>query len=53
MIQNILITPSEHPDICKEYEYVEVKQHKDIGKTIREYRKNGWHLHTYQATASS
>ena len=33
----------------KEYECVEVKQHKDVGKTIAEYQKNGWHLHTYQA----
>ena len=33
----------------KEYECVEVKHHKDVGKTIAEYQKNGWHLHTYQA----
>ena len=33
----------------KEYECVEVKNHKDVGKTIEEYQKNGWHLHTYQA----
>ena len=37
----------------KEYECVEVKQHKDVGKTIAEYQKNGWHLHTYQATGLS
>ena len=37
----------------KEYECVEVKQHKDVGKTIAEYQKNGWHLHTYQAAGSS
>ena len=35
----------------KEYECVEVKHHKDVGKTIAEYQKNGWHLHTYQAAA--
>ena len=37
----------------KEYECVEVKQHKDVGKTIAEYQKNGWHLHTYQVAGLS
>ena len=37
----------------KEYECVEVKQHMDVGKTIAEYQKNGWHLHTYQAAGLS
>ena len=37
----------------KEYECVEVKQHNDVGKTIAEYQKNGWHLHTYQAAGLS
>ena len=37
----------------QEYECVEVKQHKDVGKTIAEYQKNGWHLHTYQAAGLS
>ena len=37
----------------KEYECVEVLQHKDIGKTIAEYQKNGWYLHTYQAAGLS
>jgi hypothetical protein len=32
----------------KDYECVEVKHHKDIGKTIEEYERNGWRLHTYQ-----
>lgn len=34
----------------KEYECVEVGHHRDVGKTIREWLENGWHLHTYQAT---
>ncbi|MGD8565867.1 MAG: hypothetical protein PVF96_05925 [Candidatus Bathyarchaeota archaeon] len=34
----------------KEYTCVEVKHHKDIGEVIRDFAKNGWHLHTYQAT---
>jgi len=34
----------------KEYECVEVKHHKDVGKTIEEWQKKGWRLHTYQAT---
>jgi hypothetical protein len=32
----------------KKYECVEVKNHKDIGVTIEEYQREGWHLHTYQ-----
>jgi hypothetical protein len=34
----------------KEYECVEVKHHNDVGRTIKEWQKNGWRLHTYQAT---
>jgi len=34
----------------KEYECVEVKHHKDVGKTIMEWQKKGWRLHIYQAT---
>jgi len=36
----------------KEYECVEVKHHNDVGKTIKEWQKNGWRLHTYQATGT-
>jgi hypothetical protein len=32
----------------KHYECVEVKHHKDVAKTIEEYERNGWRLHTYQ-----
>ena len=32
----------------KDYRCVEVKHHKDVGKTIEEYERNGWRLHTYQ-----
>ena len=34
----------------KEYECVEVNHHKDIGKTIEDWQKKEWRLHTYQAT---
>jgi hypothetical protein len=34
----------------KEWECVITYDHKDIAKTIREMQKNGWLLHTYQAT---
>jgi len=34
----------------KEYECVQVGHHKDIGKTIEEWQKKAWRLHTYQAT---
>jgi hypothetical protein len=33
----------------KEYQYVEVKDHEDVGKTIEQWQKNGWRFHTYQA----
>jgi hypothetical protein len=36
----------------KEYECVEVKHHNDVGRTIKEWQKNGWRLHTYQATGT-
>ena len=31
----------------KEYECVRVGHHKDVGKTIGEWQKDGWRLHTY------
>jgi len=34
----------------KEYVCVEVGHHKNVGKTIEEYQRNGWRLHTYQAS---
>jgi len=34
----------------KEYMCVEVKHHKNVGKTIGESQRNGWRLHTYQVT---
>jgi hypothetical protein len=33
----------------KEYTCVQVGHHKNIGKTIEEWQRNGWRLHTYQA----
>ncbi len=33
----------------KEYECVEVSHHKDVGKVIEEWQRNGWRLRTYQA----
>jgi hypothetical protein len=37
----------------KDWECVEVKNHKDVGKTIKEWEENGWHLHTYSAAGSA
>jgi hypothetical protein len=34
----------------KEWECVQVVHHKKIGKAIEEYEREGWSLHTYQAT---
>jgi hypothetical protein len=36
-------------NVLKEYECVEVSHHKDVGKVIEEWQRNGWRLHTYQA----
>jgi hypothetical protein len=33
----------------KEWECIELGNLKDIGRTIMEWEKNGWKLHTYQA----
>ena len=33
----------------KEYVCVEASHHKDVGKTIEEYERNGWRFLTYQA----
>jgi hypothetical protein len=37
----------------KIWECVQVGHHTDIGKTIEEYQKEGWRLHTYQAAGLS
>ena len=37
----------------KEYECVQVGYHKDVGKTIEEWQKKAWRLHSYQATRLS
>ena len=37
----------------KEWDCVEVKHHRDIGKTIVEYQGKGWRLHTYQTAGMS
>lgn len=37
-------------DFDFEYVCVQVNHHKNIAKTIAEYQKEGWRLHTYQAT---
>ena len=34
----------------KKFECVQVDNHKDIGRTIEKWQKDGWRLHTYQAT---
>lgn len=32
----------------KEWECAQVDNHKDVGKTIEQWQRNGWHLYTYQ-----
>ncbi len=31
----------------KEYECVQVKHHKEVGKAIQQMQEQGWRLHTY------
>jgi hypothetical protein len=37
----------------KEWQCVLVSNHKDVGKTIEEYEKNGWRLHTYACAGNA
>ncbi len=32
----------------KEWQCVQVDSHRDVGKTIEQWQRNGWRLHTYQ-----
>lgn len=34
----------------RKWECVEVGHHRTVGKTIEEWQRDGWRLHTYQAT---
>lgn len=34
----------------KEYDCVQVSRHEDVGKTIGEWQKKGWRLHSYQTS---
>jgi hypothetical protein len=36
--------------LLKEWECEEVKNHKDIGKTIMQRQEKGWHLQFYQTS---
>ena len=37
----------------KDWECVEVKNHKDVGKTIKAWEEKGWRLHTYSTAGSA
>jgi hypothetical protein len=37
----------------KEWTCVQVGHHKNIAEVIEEYQRNGWSLHTYQATGQA
>jgi hypothetical protein len=34
-------------DFLKEWECVQVGDHKNVGKVIKEWQEKGWHVHTY------
>jgi len=46
-------TKEEGDSYLKEWERVQVGHRKNIGKTIEEWQKNGWRVHTYQATGQA
>jgi hypothetical protein len=33
--------------VLKSWECVQVNHHKDVGRTIESWQRNGWQLHTY------
>jgi hypothetical protein len=37
----------------KEWHCIQVNNHEDVGKTIEEWQKNGWNLHTYSTAGSA
>jgi hypothetical protein len=37
----------------KEWKCVEVGHHRNVGKTIEDYEKDGWCFRTYQATGQA
>lgn len=36
----------------REWECVQVNHHKDVGKTIEEWQRNGWRLHSYEVVGT-
>jgi len=36
-----------------EWQCILVSNHKDVGKTIGEWEKNGWRLHTYACAGNA
>ena len=38
--------------MMKEWSCVQVGHHKDIGKTIQTWEKNGWSLRSYEAVGT-
>ncbi|MDH5783535.1 MAG: hypothetical protein OEZ35_07745 [Candidatus Bathyarchaeota archaeon] len=37
----------------KEWKCVQIGHHKNVAKAIEKYQKEGWRLHTYQATGQA
>jgi hypothetical protein len=35
--------------VLKEWDCIQLGHHKNISKTIEEWERKGWRLHTYQA----
>jgi hypothetical protein len=39
--------------MSKEWQCVLVANHKDVGRTIEEWMKNGWRLHSYACAGNA
>ena len=51
IVKGLLVLVCQEGEVgLKRYMCVQVSHHKDVGKTIEEWQKNGWSLHTYQVT---
>jgi hypothetical protein len=37
----------------KEWQCIQVSDHKDVGRTIEKWQNNGWNLHTYSTAGSA
>ena len=52
-IDELILKCSEGDDELKDWKCVKVGHHMDVAEEIKDYQKEGWRLHTYQAAGAS